>query len=195
MRVLGYHIADEGAVDSDGDTPQKLSLVEFLLKPKEDTIRIFFDLDFSIYFLLKSLKFTPTGEKSLRNTTRYHLPPYQLRYVVGKFMSIKRSNGFAYYSNASQYVNLHPMSSFRVVSNILALKAKDVGEKVRGILDELGIETTSLTSPARAYEKSQVARLVRELEASSNDEIRRGIIESIGLEVFGRTWEDYKLRR
>lgn len=194
MKVLGYHIDEDGVVNSDGDTPGKLTLIEFLLRPKEDTIRIFFDLDCSIPFLLRTLKFTPTEEESLRTTTKYHLPPYQLRYVEGRFMSVKRANGFAYFANAFQYVNLSPHSFFRVKPAVLAEKAKSIGETVRDILKGLGIETTSLTSSARAYEKSQVEFLAKELGNSSNNDIRRRVIESIGLEVFGRTWEECKRR-
>jgi len=193
MRVLGYHISDKGAINSDKEEPNGLSLAEYLLQPKNDTIKILYDLDHSINYLLSSLKFTPKEEKVLKETTKFRLPPYYFRYVVGKFLSIKRTNAFSYFSNASQYIK--GTSTDLTLNNfILAERARGAGELVKCILGELGIETTSLTSPARAYEKAQVEYLLKEMQRS-NDEIRKSIIDSIGLEVFGRTWEKYLQER
>jgi len=194
MKVLGYHISDKGAINSDNETAIELSLVEFLLQPKDDTIRIFYDLEYSTNFLLASLKFTPKEEKVLRETTKFRLPPYYFRYVVGKFLSIKRTNAFSYFSNASQYVK-YPSTDLALNAITLTDRARVTGELVKNILGELGIETTSLTSPARAYEKAQVEFLLKELKKSSGNKVREDIIDNIGLEVFGRTWEKYLLER
>ena len=190
MKVLGYHISDKEVLNSDGEVPGNLSIAEFLLRPKDDTIRIFFDLDYSMNFLLHSLKVNQRGASILVDTTKYHIPPYNLRYVPGRFMSIKRSNGFSYYSSASQYVKYNT-SELALNPATLAERAKQTGEMVRDILKGLGIETTSLTSPARAYERSQVEFLFKEMQKSRDDEVRSKIIDSIGLEVFGRSWEKY----
>lgn len=190
MRVLGYHISEREVINSDKEELTHFSLVEYLLQPKNDTIRILYDLDYSINFLLSSLKFTSKEEKVLKETTKFRLPPYYFRYVVGKFLSIKRTNAFSYFSNASQYIKCST-TDLTLNSFILAERARETGELVKGILEELGIETTSLTSPARAYEKAQVEYLYNEMQKSADNVIRRSIIDSIGLEVFGRTWETH----
>jgi len=192
MRVLGYHALDGAAINSDNEEPKNLSLVEFLLQPKDSTIRVFYDLDYSIGFISKSLKLTTREVAILCDTTKFRLPPYHLRYVTGKFLSIKRTNAFSYFSNASQYTKRNTDTELTLQPFTLAKLAKGVGEEVLGIFSELGIETESLTSPARAYEKTQVGLLLKEMQASSN-EMRKKIIDSIGLEVFGRTWETYLL--
>ena len=190
MKVLGYHISDKGTANSDKEVPNNLSLVEYLLLPKVDTIRIFYDLEYSVNFIQQSLKLTTKEIGVLRDTTKFHLPPYHLRYVVGKFLSIKRSSAFSYFSNASQYAK---DSGTGLVLNPFAYadRARIVGEQVRDIFSELGIEAVSLTSPARAYEKSQVAYLYKEMQKFADNCVRKSIIDSIGLEVFGRSWETY----
>ncbi len=59
------------------------------------------------------------------------------------------------------------------------------------ILNELGMSPTSLVSPARAYEKSQIGLLYDEKKKTLADPVRTVVIDSIGLEIFGRSWEDY----
>lgn len=195
MRVLGYHITEKSAINSDREEKsQNLSLVEFLLQPKDGTIRVFYDLDYSVGYIFKSLKLTPRETTVLMETTKFHLPPYHLRYVMGRFMSIKRANAFSYFSNASQYVK-HSNSELALLPLTLAVLAKGIGEDVMNIFGELGIEVTSLTSPARAYERYQVEFLFKEMEKSGDNEVRRSIIDSIGLEVFGRSWEKYLQER
>ena len=190
MIVLGYHISEKGAVNSDKEEPKHLSLVEFLLQPKNGTIRVLYDLDYSVGLVIKSLKLTLRETATLCDTTKFHLPPYHLRYVTGKFISIKRANAFSYFSNASQYVK-YPNEDLVLNNLLLAERAKATGELVVSILGELGIESTSLTSPARAYERTQVEYLYKEMQKSTNNATRRGIIDSIGIEVFGRSWEKY----
>lgn len=34
MKILGYHISKEGAINSDGERPGSLPLIEYLLRPK-----------------------------------------------------------------------------------------------------------------------------------------------------------------
>jgi hypothetical protein len=194
MKVLGYHISDKGVINSDGETSLSLSLVEFLLQPKDGTIRVLYDLDYSIGSILKSLKLTVRETAVLCDTTKFRLPPYQLRYVTGKFLSIKRVNAFSYFSNASQYSKRNTDAELTLQPLTLAKLAESVGKEVLGIFSELGIEAESLTSPARAYERTQVRLLLKEMQSSSSD-MRRKIIDSIGLEVFGRTWEKYLLER
>lgn len=194
MEVLGYHLSDGGLVDSNGDVPKNQSHVEFLLQPKQGVIRVFYDLDYSVPLLLKALKLTEREEEVLRSSTKFHLPPYHLRYVPGKFASIKRASAFSYFSNSNQYVG-HTNADLSTNSLVLARRAKSTGELVRGIFGELGIGTTSLTSPARAYEKTQIEFLYQESKKARDNVVKRSIIDGIGLEVFGRSWEKYLLER
>lgn len=194
MEVLGYHLSDKGLVDSNGDAPKNQSYVEFLLKPKQGVIRVFYDLDYSMPLLLKALKLTEREEEVLRSSTKFHLPPYHLRYIPGRFASIKRASAFSYFSDSRQYRKF-PNTDLAMNPLTLAMRAKSTGELVRSILEELGIETTSLTSPARAYEKAQVEFLYQEREKAAGNEVKRCIIDGIGIEVFGRSWEKYLLGR
>lgn len=192
MKVLGYHISSNNTiVDSDGtvcDSPN----FGFLLVSKPGTIRIMYDLDYSINLL--GINFMPklTVEEliKLRETTRLSLYTWSLRYVENKFFSIKRSGAFAYYCNASQYVN---SSRLDLPALDLAQRAKDTGDRVVKIFEELGLDSSSLTSPERAYTRTQIKRLYQELQ-NTKDPFKKSIIRNIGLGVFPESWDPTVLK-
>lgn len=191
MDILGYHISREGVLVSSGDSCDSLgNCLEFLLKSRSDTIRLLYSVDYSLAFALLQLHLSQDEYKYLEETTKLSVPPYHLRYVPGKLFSIKRTGAFSYFADSQQYLN-YPISDLENSGLSLALRAESTGRRVYQILTELGIETTSLVSPARAYEKSQISKLYKETVASSDDEVRSSIIEGIGMGVFGDRWTKY----
>lgn len=190
MKIIGYHIAD-GIWNSDGESCiAGQSYLEFLLQPKPDTIRVFYDVNRDVTNLLGIMNISDKDSLALIHETKLYMPPYHLRFVAGKIFSIKRPKAFAYYANASRYVKtddvgLQPEPSF------LALRAKEIGEQVYGILSGLGLNPTSLVNPARAYEKTQLKWLYSQKREADGNSVKSGIIDEIGLEIYGRAWEDY----
>lgn len=175
-------------INSLGETRRDLSILEFLLQPKENTIRIFYDLDYSIIHIKKHLELSEREAITLTETTKLRILPYHIRYVPGKLFSIKRTNAFAYYTNSQQYypkatthLNFKPL--------FLAEEAQKIGEDVYGVLQELGLETTSLVNPAKSYEEKQLEELYKQLEDRSI--VKARIIDCIGLNIFGREWEKF----
>lgn len=195
MRIIGYHISESITVNTedgplDGELP-----IEYLLKPKEDSIRLFFHLGYSIANLLRMLRITEEEGRELLYTTFLHTSSYRLRYVPHKFFSIKRAGAFAYFSDASQYRQL-PNAWLLKGSSELASMARAIGSEVYEVLKELGIEATSLINPVRAYEKTpqtllpleQIDRLYKEKEEAS--EVKRNVIQSI---IYGIVEKDFDI--
>jgi len=190
MQILGYHIVDGLIVDSEGDECKGMSYLEFLLQPKPDTIRMMYDLDYNVTNLLEMLHLSAGEKMALIAETKVYTPPYHLRWVQGKLFSIKRPKAFAYYADASRYVR-YPAEDLALEGSVLANRAKEVGEQVYSVLSGLGLSPTSLVNPARAYEKGQLKWLYAQKREADGDPIKAGIIEEIGREIYGKTWEEY----
>jgi len=191
MQILGYFVGGNVIVDSDNNTCKAgQSYLEFLLQPKPDTIRVMYDLDKSVQNLVGMLNLRDGEAYQLTKEGKLAILPYHLKYIMGKLFSVKRLNAFAYYANAIRYVKtddvgVQPEPSF------LALRAKEIGEQVYAILSGLGLNPTSLVNPARAYEKAQLKWLYSQKAEADGDSVKSGIIDEIGLEIYGRAWEDY----
>lgn len=189
MRILGYAISDVIMTSDNEVCIAGQSYLEFLIQFKPDTIRIMYDLDKSVQNLVGMLNLRKEEESQLVKEGKLAMLPYHLKYATGKLFSIKRLNAFAYYANASRYVNLAEDAGLEPL--VLARRAKDVGEQVYGILAGLGLNPTSLVNPARAYEKTQLKWLYSQKMDANGDSVKSGIIDEIGLEIYGRAWEDY----
>lgn len=190
MQILGYHIGQNTIVDSTGEVCGKQSYLEFLLQPKPNTIRMLYCLDHNVSNLLEMLNLNQWEIKALIQDTKLFMPPYHLRFVKSKLFSVKRARAFAYYADASQYVK-YTDGDLALEPLVLARRAQEVGEKVYKILGELGIGTTSLVSPARAYEKEQLKWLYSKRAEANGDPVKSGIIDGIGEGIYGESWKKY----
>lgn len=160
MRICGYHISQTLIVNSDTEATTISPYLEFLLQPKEDTIRVLYHIGYNVANLLKLIGITEQEGKVLLQTTKLHIPPYTLQYIPNKFFSIKKvGGGFTYYSDISQYVKFHNIDLITKEPIELANRARDIGQQIYNPLKELGIEPTSLTSPIRAYEKAVLDKM------------------------------------
>lgn len=189
MEILGYHITEFQVVTSDGDIC-KANLLEFLLLPRINTIRMLYSVDYSLPNLADLVHLSVEEQHFLVETTKLSVPPYHLRYLPGKLLSVKRQGAFSFYADSQQY-HKYPDTDMEMLPSSLAKRARETGRRVYQVLEELGIEATSLTSPARAYEKSQISKLYKEKVSSSDDKVRCHIIDGIGEGVFGDRWTKY----
>lgn len=187
MRILGYHISNTTIVNSEGEVLGYKSYLEFLLEPKPDTMRMLYNLDSSMLNLSSILGM---DYSKLSATTKLYRNPYHIRFIPGKLLSIKRPDAFSYYADASQYVK-YSSEDLLLPPLTLATRAKEVGDRVYKVLTELGLEVTSLISPVRAYEKTQLKWLRGERKKALGDEVKVGIIDGIGSSIFGSSWERY----
>jgi len=190
MRVLGYSISGGTVLNSDGEVCKGMSYLEFLLQPKSGTIRMMYDLTEDVCSLCQMIKLSIGEMGTLISDTKLHIPPYHLRYIPYKLFSIKRPRAFAYYADASQYVQ-YPEPDLTLEPSERARRAQETGEKVYRVLTELGIGATSLVSPARAYEKEQLKWLYNKRREANGDPVRMSIIEGIGQGIYGESWKKY----
>lgn len=189
MKILGVSISNGLIADSDGKTCSG-SYLEFLLQPKPDTIRVLYNLNHDISNLLEMLNLSSDEITTLLNTTRLRTEKYSLRYVPSKLFSIKRPGAFSYFADAHHYVKFSDDDS-QPDSLELACRARRVGEQVYEILTGLGIKATSLISPTRAYERTQIEWLYRKKTEANGNPVRSNIIDEIGTEVYGKAWESH----
>lgn len=165
MKIVGYHILNGIIANSDEEINCNPPYLDFLLQPKEDTIRICYHLGYAIANLIKNIKLTKEECIELHEDTSLVIYPYELRYIPNKFFSIRKYGRFAYYCDASQYMEYFDSSSLISNGQIeeqcikLANKAKEVGEGVFKALEELGLKPDSITSPIRVYEKAVLEKL------------------------------------
>lgn len=189
MKVLGYHISDKEIADSDGIICNSPNF-EFLLFPKPETIRIMYDLDYSIG-MLGLFGMPRFSIIELNTTTRLTIEPYHIRYIQGKFFSIKRPGAFTYYTNAKQYYPNYESSSI-LSAKTRAIDAKCIGEDVLRVFEDLGLDATSLTSAERAYTKTQMKWLFEERKAIlPSNALKAKVIDNIGIGVFGESWTKF----
>jgi len=153
MRILGYHISDNLIINSDGEYRDKSPYINFLLCKKPSTIRVFYNMEDAVNNIMKLLSWGNGQAKELMSTTKLHVAPYHFRYVPDKFFSIKKPKAFAYYGDASRYVEPLEFEPSQAAS-----VAKEVGIVVYETLSELGVKPINILNPYRQYE-SQVLKL------------------------------------
>ncbi len=154
MKVIGYSIDDHVIANSENEYAKVVSdnILDFLSIQKKDVIRVFYHIDLDIANLLRHLHITEKqGKELLVNTyIKYGSNGIKLKYIPRKLFSIKDSKHFTYYGNISPYNEQLDVSIFNS-SFIHATEAKRIGEEVFKILNELGLEPTSLVNPSLAY--------------------------------------------
>jgi hypothetical protein len=186
MRVTGYHISNNTIVSTDNEIfSDGEACFESLLQPKEDTIRMLYHLEYSVASLLRMARISRTAGQELLYTTSLTTRPYRLRYIQGKFFSIKRTGAFAYFSNSGQYANF-PNEWLLKDASELAGKAQEVGYRVLDVLKELGIDATSLTNPYRAYERTPVPVELARLMEEETDKVKQNVMRGIAIGLLER---------
>ncbi len=194
MRIVGYSISEVGVTNTDCEVPQG-TLLEYLVTPKKNAIRLLYHLEFNVASLLRQLRISKTQGEELLYTTKLTLYPYKLRYIPGKLFSVKDEGVFSYFGDANQYIH-YPCSELLSSPDLLADRAKSIGEKAYKILLELGVEPTNLVNPARGYEELEVSTLekVRELLLeweSSKEDLEKIVIQGLIHRVTRRKlWTD-----
>ena len=164
MKILGYHINDKAIVNSDGEVRAEPPYLDFLLQPREDTIKVFYHMGYNVANLLKLINLFEDEGKKLQDEQKLYLPPYTLKHIAGKFFSIKKGHffgcPFANFSDMSQYKHAK-FAEYEAVGTCVekAKEAKETGEAVYNALQSIGLHPTSLTSPIKSYEKEILAKM------------------------------------
>lgn len=164
MRIVGYHISGKVIANSDGEVCIEPPYLDFLLGQKLDAIKVLYHMDYNLADLLGLINLTEAEAGKLQTENRLYISPYTLKYIAGKFFSIKKGRQYDYllanFSNMSQYKSVR-LEENETVEDCLAKarEAQKIGERVYAVLLAVGLHPISLTSPINAYEKEILARM------------------------------------
>lgn len=160
MRIIGYHINQDGIYNSDAEfCGDKRNYLYWLLTSKPETIRVCYHLDYFVAQLLHQMGITKEQGQELHDTTQLKYGIYEINYVAGKFLNIKKNGGkyFQNFSDVSQYVDDWKLSENDDAQQ-KADKAKEIGTQVYEAFIELNMNIlpTSLTSPISVFSKDVI---------------------------------------
>ena len=169
MNIIGYHITDKIACNSDNRIcNDKKLFLDFLFEEKGECIKVFYSMDYSVGCLLKALNLPVGCLTALSETGDGTFGSLELQYIPGTWFAIKNTNTkqWAGFSDMAQYfkAELMPeseskgMSLFPIYANTkivqwYAATAQKRGEEVYNALSEIGLSPKSLTSPIAAFNK------------------------------------------
>lgn len=209
MNILCYHIQNDTIFNSDGEYCKE-DYIEWLLRSKRDTIRVFYHLDYFVARLLKLIGITKEQAVELSEKEELILyGRYKIKYFSGKFFSIDKGsviNGtfksqyWQNWSDISQYFDDCEFSDSDD-GQVLADNGKEKGEQVYEALISLDLNPTSLISPLNIFEKERLKNLnlIREEEYPSPVGKyaygckRGGHVEAYKIGHFNETW-DYDMK-
>jgi len=162
--MVGYHIDSDILASSTGETYNKdAAWLGTLLNHGPKEAKILYDLDYSVATLLAHEGITREQGKKLLDTHKLHLHSgYRLGYYQGKVFTIDygygAGKGYAYFYNAKQFTDVHHVTRRSIANYAIAkaIKAQEVGENVLRAYKKLGFTSQSLTSPIKAFVKSDL---------------------------------------
>ena len=163
--MIGYYITHNGITDSNGNTCQS-DFLAWLLKENTKEDGVFPNLDYAVACLLHLIKATkPQGQLLLKNHHQVFIDdnnrPFTLSYYQGKTFSIDfghyKNHCWRTFYNMEQYKDFHFSNDNSIEYAISQAKeAKQVGEQVLKAYQDIGITSNSLTSPIKAFIKSNL---------------------------------------
>jgi len=168
MKIIGYYCNNSGLiVNSEGRNRAEPPYLDFLLQDKfEDfdnsskIIQVFYNINYNVANLLRDIHITKEQGKLLNDNEELFIPPYKIKYVQGKFLSIKKGSYFTNISDISQYCNVKMEGDESLhVCIAKAKEAAQVGMQVLEGMYSIGLHPVTITSPIRAFEKEKLEKL------------------------------------
>ena len=157
MRIIGYHIQDNQAVNSEGEASGP-DIMSFLLADKPDSIKVFYNLDWAVARIIYFLEVPRPLIQKLWNTGRLYWRGYSIFFVPHRYINIQYGQhwGETNFSDIFQYDNDLP---FEVEPLDAAKCAAEIGQEVYEAMKMIGLEPTTLSSPVSAFQKQILATL------------------------------------
>lgn len=154
MQVLGFHLQGQTLTCSDG-TFEDQDYLEFLLKDRPETLRVFYNLDWAMARLCFLLKVPEDQLQKFWKSGSLFVNNYTIFFVRHRYLSIKLGKS-AEFSDISQY---DPSLPFEVDAMDAARKAQEIGQRVYDVLSRLELHPATLSSPIAAYQKEILTTL------------------------------------
>lgn len=166
MRILGYHVSSNGIVaDSDGNYTTEPPYLDFLLEPKQDTMRILYYMTENISNLAKLTNLSEEEVKKFEaKNNKIYIAPYKLTYIPNKYFAVQKGYywgaPFAFFSDAHQFKNVPATENENIEQCIeKAKEAQQIGEAVYNAMTSIGLKPKSLTSPIKTFETDVMEKL------------------------------------
>lgn len=161
MQIVGYHINDRLACDSDSKLVTD-NILDLLYTDKGTCIKVLYHMDYSVACLLKHLQVPKEACKQLLETTDLDYNGLRFQYIPNIWFSIKdlQTKQWVGFSDMSQYAECLLVKKQDNDTCIeYASKAKETGIQVYNALIDINLHPKSLTSPIAAYNKEVLYRL------------------------------------
>ena len=109
MKITGWYLQDGKIANTEGETCLGTPYLEFLLMPREQSIKVVHHLDYFAAQLFKLCKLDEAHLTNLATINYTRVGLYGIRYIKGKMLSIKKtladgSSLFCFFNNMDQYV-------------------------------------------------------------------------------------------
>jgi len=91
MRIVGYHCNSGTIVNSDKEVCTESPYLDFLLEPKDNAIKVFWNMGYDIANLLKMTNITEEQGHQLYDNLKLNLTPYTLNHFPGKYLNISKA--------------------------------------------------------------------------------------------------------
>jgi hypothetical protein len=151
MRVIGYHCQDNQICNSDGEVCHD-NYLEFLLQPKEDAIKVCYNLDWFVARLCYLLNIPEWQLKKFWGSSSLYYAGHSAFFVPHRYFGLKYGKYFGE-TNFSDIFQYQVDLPFEVDPLDAAIKAKEIGEQVYSVLRKLDLSPKTLSSPVSAFQK------------------------------------------
>jgi len=155
MQILGFHFQDTTLVSSDGEVCHS-DYLDFLTRPRSDTLNVCYNLDWFMALLCHHLKVPELQLQRFWKSSSMFLPGYNIFFVPHRYLSIQHNKQEFIYTDTFQYC---PDLSFEIDPLDGARKAQEIGQRVYDVLTRLDLHPTTLSSPISCYQKEIMSTL------------------------------------
>ena len=162
-RIVGFYAFRQGnnitVVNSDGDIIDKPPYLTELVTRYRDFTCIAYDIDYLTACLMYAIGITKEQGMELHKTEHLRIPPWHIAYFPDKFLGIDYGSGghhpFVNFCNMNQagYGKAEYSDKPITVEEAIgkAKEARDIGMDVARILNELGLDSSSINSPVTPF--------------------------------------------
>ena len=155
MKVLGFHFQDQILCNSDGEVCHS-DYLDFLTKPRPDTLNVFYNLDWAVALLCRHLNIPELQLQKFWASSSLFLPNFTVFFVPHRYLSIQHNKQESIYTDIFQFDS---DLKFEIDPQDAARKAQEIGQRVYDVLSRLGLHPTTLSSPISCYQKEIMSTL------------------------------------
>jgi len=185
LKIIGYHLADDICVDSDGNST-KDNYLDFMLRycDNSEIIRVFYNLDWAVSRLCYLLNVPEWQLKKFWTSNSLYWQGWSIFYIPHRYLGIKYGKHWGE-CNFSDMLQYDSSLNFEIDPFDAAIKAKQLGEDVYGAMTTIGLHPTTLSSPVSVYLKE----ILNDYDLPGHDDIPPEV-RDIAYECLSGGWQE-----